>query len=221
MRFLDNTKMGPKLIGAFMLVAALLVGMGLLGSNKIQSIEAADADLYLKMTVPLGEMGDIRQAFQRQRVNLRDAIMTGDSEKFGGRIKELEAELTALEESFQKTLLTDEGKAAFKTYKDANSKYDQASIKILALAQAGKSKEAEAILRGDGAKATAEVNSALDTLQKMKLSLAKKTAESNTIMADGASRLMYIIMGIAVVFSVGIGWILTKSITGPWARAWR
>ena len=215
MRFLDNTKMGPKLIGAFMLVAALLVGMGLLGSNKIQSIEAADADLYLKMTVPLGEMGDIRQAFQRQRVNLRDAIMTGDSEKFGGRIKELEAELTALEESFQKTLLTDEGKAAFKTYKDANSKYDQASIKILALAQAGKSKEAEAILRGDGAKATAEVNSALDTLQKMKLSLAKKTAESNTIMADGASRLMYIIMGIAVVFSVGIGWILTKSITGP------
>ncbi len=215
MRFLDNTKMGPKLIGAFMLVAALLVGMGLLGSNKIQSIEAADADLYLKMTVPLGEMGDIRQAFQRQRVNLRDAIMTGDSEKFGGRIKELEAELTALEESFQKTLLTDEGKAAFKIYKDANSKYDQASIKILALAQAGKSKEAEAILRGDGAKATAEVNSALDTLQKMKLSLAKKTVESNTIMADGASRLMYIIMGIAVVFSVGIGWILTKSITGP------
>ncbi len=215
MRFLDNTKMGPKLIGAFILVAALLVGMGFLGSNKIHTIDAADTRLYEKITVPLGELGNIRQAFQRQRVNLRDAIMTRDVAKFGSRIKELEVEQSKTEESFQKTILTDAGRADFKSFKDASSRYDQASSQILALVKDGKMKEAEALLHGDGAKATTEVNVALDALTKSKLALASQTSDSNTAMAGAAALLMYIIMGVAVLFAVAMGWILTKSITAP------
>jgi methyl-accepting chemotaxis protein len=215
MRFLDNTKIGPKLIGAFVLVAALLVGMGFLGSTKIHAIDDADTRLYEKMTIPLGEISESGQLFQRQRVNVRDAIMTGDVEKFGARIKTIDAQLTKIEESFQKTLLTDAGKEAFKKYKDAGAEYDRITEKILGLVRAGKIKEAETVLRNDAFKVGEQVTVELASLQSQKLKLAKQASDDNSALAAGAARLMYIIMGIAVLFAVGIGLILTKSITGP------
>ena len=215
MRFLDNTKIGPKLIGAFLVVAALLAGMGFLGSNKLHAIDDADTRLYEKMTVPLAEIGTTMQSFQEQRVYVRDAILTGDADKFGARIQELDAELAKVEESFQKTLLTGAGKETFKKYKDSSLRYDKATERILALVKAGKTKEAETYMRAEMAKSGEEVTANLTALQGLKIKLAKQTSDDNSVMANGASRLMYIVMGIAVLFSIGIGWLLAKSITGP------
>ena len=218
MRLLDNTKIGPKLIGAFLVLAALLAGMGFMAVNKIHAIEEADTKMYHAMTVPLSELGDMMQLFQRQRVNLRDAIMTGDTEKFGGRIKEIEVDLNKAEASFEKTILSDKVRDGFKVYKAANAKFDDVQTRCLALAKAGKSKDAEALMRGEGAKEQADVVKALDDLQNAKLSAAKKVAEDNTVLATTASTMMYTIMGIAVLFAIGIGLILTKSITGPLSK---
>ncbi|WLT30323.1 methyl-accepting chemotaxis protein [Geothrix sp. PMB-07] len=215
MSFLDNFKMGPKLIGSYLVLAALAALVGTVGIKQIRVIDAADTKLYEKMTVPLGEMGDMMQLFQRQRVNLRDAIMTGDVERYGGRIKELEGQLNKIEESFQKTLLTDKGKTAFRIYKDANSKYDEVTARCLTLVQAGKSREAEALMRGEGAKDQAAVIEALDNIQNMKLELAKATSDGNTAIANGAVNLMLAIMGLSVALGVVTGIIMTRGITRP------
>ena len=215
MSLLDRFKMGPKLIGSYLILAALVALVGGIGIRQIGVIDAADTKLYEKMTVPLGEMGEIRQFFQRQRINLRDAIMTGDVERYGARIKEIETELTKTEEEFKKTLLTEAGQAAFKVYKDANAKYDEDSTRILNLVGAGKLKEAEAVLRGDGAKATTEVNNALDVLHKMTLKLAKDTSEGNTAIANNAATLMLVIIGLSVALGVVTGVVMTRGITGP------
>ena len=215
MSFLDRFKMGPKLIGSYLILAALAAVVGGIGIRQISVIDAADTKLYEKMTVPLGEMGEIRQYFQRQRINLRDAIMTGDVERYGARIKEIEAELTKTEDEFKKSLLTEAGQAAFKAYKEANDKYDADSNRILSLVTAGKIKEAEAVLRGDGAKATTDVNNALDALHKMKLKLAKETSDSNTSIANNAVNMMMVIIGLSVALGIATGVIMTRSITRP------
>ena len=218
MSFLDNIKMGPKLIGAFVLVAAIAAIVGGVGIVNIKAIDDADTKLYEKITVPLSEMGDMMQLFQRQRVNVRDAMMTGDAERFGKRIKEIDAQLTKVEESFQKTLLTEQGKAVFKTYKDATNKYDEATARMLKLAESGKTKEAEVLLRGDGAKLQTEVNQALEAMQAMKLQIAKETSEGNTALANKAVTFMLVIIGVGVVFGIAVGIVLTRAITRPLAR---
>jgi methyl-accepting chemotaxis protein len=215
MSFLDNFKMGPKLIGSYLILAALAAVIGTVGIKQIRAIDEADTKLYEKMTIPLGEMGDMMQFFQRQRVNLRDAIMTGDGEKFGGRIKEIQGQLVKVEENFQKTILTDKGKAAFKKYKDANDTYDKLRDRMLEAVKAGKTKEAEALLRGDGFKVTQDVIGALDELQNMKLTLAKETSEANTGIANSAVTLMLTIIGGSVVLGIVTGLTMTKAITGP------
>ena len=218
MSFLDNIKMGPKLIGSYLFLAALAAVVGVVGIRDIKLIDAADTVLYEKMTVPLGEMGDIMQLFQRQRVNLRDAILTQDAERFGKRIKEIDAETTKIEESFTKSLLTDKGKAAFKTYKDAANAYDAASDKTLKLVEQGKPKEAEALMRGEGFKANEDLQKALDDLQNMKLKLAKEASDGNTVLANSATTVMIILVLAAVTFGVATGIVMTRAITRPLAR---
>jgi len=216
--FLDNIKMGPKLIGSYLILAAITAAVGVLGIQKLHAIEGADTALYEKMTVPLGEMGDMMQLFQRQRVNLRDAIMTGDGDRYGKRLKELEGDLAKIEESFQKTLLTDKGKEVYKAYKDANAAYDVIGEKVLALVSAGKLKEAETLMRGDGAPAQTKVNEALEALQGLKLKLAKESAEANSALASSATNLMIGIIVVGVIFGIATGIVMTRAITRPLTR---
>ncbi len=215
MQWLDNIKMGPKLIGSFILIALFSALVGTVGISKLHDLETADTRMYEKMTIPLAEMGDIMQLFQRQRVNMRDALMTGDHEKFGARIKELEAELSKKEEEFQKTILTDEGRAVYKSYREANQVYDRLSDRMLDLVKAGKVKEAEAILRGDGYRATQDVIKALDDLQNMKIKIAKETAKANSDLADSATRMMTIFIALALVLGVVVAILISRAITAP------
>jgi methyl-accepting chemotaxis protein len=218
MSFIDNIKMGPKLIGAFLIVAALTALVGVVGIRNINAIEEADTKLYQKVTLPLAEMGDMMQLFQRQRVNMRDAIMTGDAEKFGARIKDIEGQLAKVEESFQKSLLTEKGKAEYKAYREANAKYDAVAEKMLKLVEANKSKEAEAMLRGEAATVQAEVIKELDNIQSSKLGIAKEAAESNAALAKSAITLMLLVVGLGLAFGIGIGVFLTRAITRPLTR---
>ena len=215
MSFLDNIKMGPKLIGSYLILAALAAVVGTVGIKQIRVIDEADAKLYSKMTVPLGEIGESRQLFQRQRINVRDAIMTGNAEKYGATIKDLNKEMDKIEESFQKTILTDKGREDFKKYKDAAAVYDKDVEKILSLVEAGRPKEAEALMRGEAFKTNQEVQTALDGLQSSKLSLAKTTSEENAAIAGSAVNLMLVIIGVSIALGVFTGVVMTRGITRP------
>ena len=54
MTFLDNTKMGPKLIGAFLLTALFSVFVGVFGIAKIRTMDNLDIQALSVSTVPLG-----------------------------------------------------------------------------------------------------------------------------------------------------------------------
>jgi methyl-accepting chemotaxis protein len=215
MSFLNNFKMGPKLIGAFMILVALVASVGFFGVRELRLIDDSYSVMWDKMALPLGEMGEIRQFFQRQRVNVRDAIMTGDVDKFGARIKDLDTQLAKVEESFTKTLLTEEGKAAWKRYKDASARYDKVTEQVLELVKSGRTKEADARLRTEGFKIGEEVTKELATISEMKLKLGNKTSEENTATTNRAIGITWTVMGVAAVFGLFIGIVMTKAITTP------
>jgi methyl-accepting chemotaxis protein len=217
MKFLDNLKIGAKLIGSFVLMALVTAIVGLYGINQIKALDDADTNLYEKMTIPLGQMGDIMQLQQRLRVNLRDAIMTGDSEKFGSRIKDVQGELAKNETEFEKSFLTDAGRAAWKSYKDTDAANDAIQSRLLDLVKAGKPREAEALMRGDGFRVAEELQKTLDALQNSKLKLAKETSDVNTALANNASRNMTIAMVLGAILGILSGFIISGSISKPMA----
>ncbi|HMX21044.1 MAG TPA: MCP four helix bundle domain-containing protein, partial [Anaerolineales bacterium] len=76
MNILNNLKTNVKLLGSFMIVAALTAIVGGVGIYYLRLIDAADTRLYHNNTVPLSQLTNIAVAFQRTRVNLRDMLLS-------------------------------------------------------------------------------------------------------------------------------------------------
>jgi methyl-accepting chemotaxis protein len=215
MRILNNTKMGPKLIAAFLLTTLFTVFVGLFAILKMRTASDADLRLYERMAVPLGQMATMRDSFQRTRVNLRDAIMTGDGATYGARLEELKADSDKANAEFERLILTDDGKAQFKIYVDALNRYRRTEAEIQALVAGNKRAEAEALLRRNATPQAGEVNAALQSLMDQKLKLAKDASAANTSEAASAVEAVWVVIVLAALAALGLGVLIARSITAP------
>ena len=215
MSILNNTKMGPKLIAGFLLTTLFTVFVGLFAILKMRTASDADLRLYEKMAVPLGQMATMRDSFQHTRVNLRDAIMTGDGATFGARLDEERADNDKANTEFERLILTDEGRAQFKTYTEALGRYRRTEAEVRALVLNNKRAEAEALLRRNATPQANEVDTALQSLLDQKLKLAKDASAANTSQAASAEQAVWVVMVLAALAALGLGVLIARSITGP------
>ena len=221
MRFLDNTKMGPKLTGAFLLVAAMLVVVGGMAVNKLHALASADQELYGNMTVPLGTLGEITGDFHRIRANIRDTVLASDRDDVLKYMAHLDGRVAALDKNldlFEKTLAGQDIKAKFAAFKAQLKSFEAVNARIGALAAAEKDAEAVALLRSEGLATTNVAQKAIEELTAAKVASAKALSAGNTEVAAGASQFMYALMALAVLAAIALGWILTRSITAPLAQ---
>ncbi|MCX5864810.1 MAG: methyl-accepting chemotaxis protein [Deltaproteobacteria bacterium] len=217
--FINDMKMFKKLLSAFLLVACIAAVIGFIGVRGIKTVDDADTMLYEKMTVPIGQMGEIGIKFQRIRINNRE--LTDPTNTAAGRqkametTKQLREEIRALCDEYEKTIYTDSGRKLFETFVEKRKAYNKYTDEITALVQAGKVAEADAIVKGDMKRAAFEANESMYAMVNAKLKLAKETAEKNGEIANNASRTMIGCAVAGVAFAVFLGFILAKGIEGP------
>jgi len=218
MQWFNNLKIGTKLLASFILVALIAGVIGFIGIKKIHQIDDADTKLYEKVTVPLGDIGEVATVFQRMRVNSRDLITAAtleEKQKFANRIKELREINNKNVADFEKTILTDEGRKLFEEYKVLRAAYGTEVDKIIALALQGKNTEAQAHLQGPAGKASRELQNQIEKLVEAKLKQGKLISNENTKIAEAASKLM---TGLAIggaLLAIGLGLFITRTITRP------
>ncbi|MFZ1613300.1 MAG: MCP four helix bundle domain-containing protein, partial [Holophaga sp.] len=215
MRFLDNIKMGPKLITAFLVTAALSVILGLFAINKMQIADDADTMLFKKGTVPLDEWTGITGATYRIRTNMRDMLLGRDFEAYNKRIADRTADRAKLEESFEKTIVSDEAKALWKRYKENQAAISDGNRKARELIRNGKKGEAENLIYGEVEKLQQEQNKIYDEMGDAKLKFSKKIADDNTSNFESAKKAMYFMMFMAAGLAVVIGIVIARSIAQP------
>ncbi len=217
MAWLYNLRMRTKLLVSFIMVALITGIVGYVGINKIQLVEHDGIKLYDGITVPMGELGAMSTTFQRVRINLREYVETADpQEKASSQelIKTLRAEIEEKAASFEKTILTDEGHNLFNQFRASRDAYGSVIDRVVSLSNTGKDAEAMAIVKGDGKKAAFQEQELLDKLVQSKLEQAKLTADSNSAIADSASRFMAILIAIGAILAVGLGFLITNIIQG-------
>ena len=152
MNWFNNMTLKGKLLTGFIVVAVIAAVIGGVGIYNLKKISAADTRLYEKITVPLGELSDISTAFQRVRINLREA--TGETkpqerQKDIETIKKLRQEISEKSDIFEKTILTEEGRKMFADFKASREAYGKVIDKAIGLSEAGKYAEAGAFLGSD------------------------------------------------------------------------
>lgn len=218
MRWFYNLKIGTKLIISFLLVAFIAGGIGLVGIINIKTIDSLDTKLYEKMTVPLGQMINIAESFQRYRGNMKDAIIADDLAELpaiealnADRNKEFNDSLAEVE----KTLLTDEGKKVVADIKETKAKYDAVADQIFTYVKSGNKQTAIALMKGEGNTLRKEVEKQIESLRDMKVKLAKETADGNTVTANGATLTMTVLMVGGMLLSIALGLFISSIIRKP------
>ncbi|MBI4913459.1 MAG: MCP four helix bundle domain-containing protein [Acidobacteria bacterium] len=218
MKFLDNIKMGPKLIVSFLFTAAIAVFLGFFAVAKLAAANEADTMLFEKGTEPLMVWADIQQATYRIRANIRDMYITGDVEAYNKRIAARQEERAKNLPIFEKSLATDAGRALWKSYVENQAKIGETNKEIARLLAAGSKGEAQKLLYGEGEKLQADQNKIFDEMADLKVKFAKNLAEKNTADAHGAEKAMYILMALGALLAAGLGIVISRSIARPLAK---
>ncbi len=215
---LNNMKIGPKLIGGFVVVALIALGIGIYGIISLKSADDADTKLYEKCTVPLFQIGEVLSAFHQKRVIVRDMIRVND-EKIN---KEKEVKLDEFNniidenlKSLETTMISENGKKIYASTMKDKSDYDRDFKKLVALIDQKKDVDAYKLIDGEMLKVSQNFAKDLDDLMKSKEDIAKDTSDNNTIAANQVSRYLIIIVCIGFVLAIVIGVLLTNSLTRP------
>ena len=222
MNAFNNLRVGTKLVAGFILVAAVGLATGIVGISKIRTIDAEDTKLYEKVTVPLGDLANIAVMFQRTRINLRDAVETRDPaerQAYLATMEQLRRQITEKSDKFQKNIISEEARATFKEYRKARAVYITLVGQVLKLSGAGQDAEASALLKGEAKKAALHEQEILDRLLASKEQQGKRTSDNNTLVADGASHIMTVLVVLGALLAVGLGLAISRAITRPLAQA--
>jgi len=218
MKALNNLKMSVKLIGAFVFLAVITAVVGIIGIFYIRTIDAADTHLYQNYTVPIMQLDKLGIAFQRIRVNIRDAILIPDaktSQQKYDTIAQLSDEMDVTAAEYKALIVTQEMQDLFTNYSSAKAAFDPYLEQMIALDKAGKSDEALDILLGDAYQSARTTQDTLTEMMATKVEMAHQIAVDNTAAARQATTIMIIVIVAAVVAAIGFGVVIARSITVP------
>ena len=210
-----DIRLGMKILAGFIVLTVITITVGIVGTYNIKKIDNADTKLFEKMTVPLGDLGQAGMDFHRIRVNLRDAITSenqNEKERLLKRVDELDSEMEKNIDEYSKTILTDEGRQQYTDLKKAIDEYRACQKKMTDFIHEDKDAEANKILYGDGGSSARKVIELLDKMYALKITIAKKTSDENTALANSASSMMLILIILASIFAAVLTFILTRNV---------
>jgi methyl-accepting chemotaxis protein len=214
---LKKFKVGPKLIGGFLLVAIVTAIMGGFAIFKLRTIEHGYSTSWQDNSDALGHLGNVSTSFQRVRLNLRDFIgaenetaRQAEFEKLQQRRDEFENNL----KDFSKTETNEEERELLSQIQRGWDPYLTMVEKAVALGKAGNTKAAEE-LTFQNKQLAIRLTEQIDKLveSENKLSDAKST-ELSAVSSTAVWSVVFAVV-LAVFLAIGLGIGLTLTLTRP------
>lgn len=218
MKWFMDLKISIKLLSAFIIVAILAGGVGIVGMTNIKTIDENSHIMYNNMTVPLGEAAEMAKLFQRVRVNTRDMILENDVdeiESMYSNIEEIIEELNVLSDDFGERAITDEMKEAFDHFLDTRADFADTLPAFKELCLNNQDVEAYDMIKGEMRLAADAEKDAIDVLVNINVVDAKAKSDANDESAASATSTMIILIIVAVLLAVGLGLLISRIISKP------
>ena len=215
---LNNVKIGPKLIGGFLVVSLIAAGMAVFGIMNMGAADKRDTTLYEQGTAPFEQVMEIGTNFQRVRVNYRDMMRSQDREKLQYYIEHTNSLIDTIKNDikmYESALMTEDGKKQLDGVSTAFSGFIENVKKLQSLAANGKTDEGFALMDGELNVKSRETQNKINEMAELKIAVSRKLSDENTAAARQTMTTMIIILVVGVIFAVFIGIFLTISITGP------
>ena len=217
---LGNLRTGSRLVGAFLLVAALVVGVSAVGYASMSRLSGSLTSMYHQELLPVNDLvsiqvdlytirGDVYKFMlaPEDRAATRTAIAQDTS-----RVDERVESLRATDMDSEETALLDEFDTAWQDYcaevqsalADVEAEGDEAIAAVLSTGSP------VAVARG-------AVDKAINDLVAHTLDSAETADELGDSAFASASRVMLLVCGLRVLAAVGLGLTISRGITSPLA----
>jgi methyl-accepting chemotaxis protein-1 (serine sensor receptor) len=213
---MNKLKVSTRLTMLTGVLCALLVGIGGLGLVGLGQANQALRSVFEDRTVPAGQLGEISNLVQRDRLDLNIALLTPTPDLIKERTAEIEANMAAIGktwEAYMATYLTPEEKQLAAAFAEDRKKLAQEGLlpTVVAL-RANDLKEARRVLTERVRPLSAPVERGVEALIKLQVDEARKTFD------DAAARYATIrLISIAAIaggllFAALFGFVLVRSI---------
>lgn len=220
MEFLDNTKIGTKLIASFLIIAVLLGVVAVLGYMNMKNINDGMTTMYFDRLIPMDQIGNSESNFYLVRGDIYKYVAIPEQRDATRKsINEGIAKIDEDMDQYRATNLLDSEKEGLKEFDKNWENYKVLVTEHLAMADEGREKEVIDSL-GSGAMTEARKGTGGALANLMEINRAE--AERINTEADitfAASVLLITLVGIiGVVAAIVLGVIISRSITIPLNR---
>lgn len=219
MEWLNNIKIGTKLITGFIIVALIAGIVGIVGITNIKKIDENYTELYTNYGIAISDISNVSISYQRIRVNLDNIILHKDNNsrnEYIDRIKNYEQKIQEDLLKFEKSIQTEAARNELSNLKSSLYKYEIIKENVIDLALAGKEDEAVALMSEEVTKTLSdEINNSVDSLFELKISGGVDKAEEYSEEVNYTVTTMIIVIAIAMIVAITLGIIISKLIGKP------
>lgn len=218
MNALNNVKVGTKLIGGFLIVALIVVVVAVLGFVNMNNINTSQEIIYTKDVIGIANLGHAGTDLFYIRGDLcKHVILPAERPAIETEINGLITEINNHMAIYRALPLTQAEKDILAGFDAAWVTYQTEIANNIALDNAGKETTAIANFASGGSTfdVRQDLSSHLETLSATLESLADKTIMANQKTFSQATTSMIIAGVVGLLLALGLGIILSRSITGP------
>ncbi|HEX2603837.1 MAG TPA: methyl-accepting chemotaxis protein, partial [Oxalicibacterium sp.] len=215
-------KLATKLFGSFIVVLALMIGLGLFVISKLATVNGSTNDLAMNWMPSVRTVLDMKVAFQHLRIHQYMMVTANDQTEIAAVEKTLgegAAELARYEDEYSKLISSPEEKQAYEAYKVQREGFLHDQAKLIELARANKDAEALTLINGPSLARYDSMRNLCDKLADINIEGGNAAAASAAQIYQGArSWTIGILVGCAVL-SLLMAFAITRGITLPLRRA--
>jgi methyl-accepting chemotaxis protein len=220
-----NMKIGMKLIGGFILVAAFSIVVGAVGITNAGKINEAADNMYGRELMGLSYIKEANiNLIYVGRARANALLATSEAE----RTKQVDTAgkaMTTMKEYMEKArplFVSERGKQLFATYSKQVEDYTRASGAVFQLATSRDLQKRDETL-SQALSTVGTLASSLDDLMteltEQKEARAKQASEETTVLYESSRTLMIATIITSVLAGIGLGWVISRSVTRPVIQA--
>ena len=216
MKWYYNLKVSSKLLLGFIFISLIAAAIGFVGISNINTISDNSLSLYEKTTVPLGILGDVRENFQKMRVNILYGLRStdvGDINKYFAKISELNNLIDVDLNKIKNTISDDVKKDVLESIQKTKTNYINVAAQLEKLLIQKDNVALNSLLQGDVKTVNAEMQASFDNLALLQVKAAGETSDSDTKTSNSAVRIMTIFLIVGVLIAIGLGIFISRIIT--------
>jgi methyl-accepting chemotaxis protein len=220
-----NMKIGAKLIGGFILVAAFSIVVGVVGITNAGKINDAADRMY---EMELMGLSYIKEAninliyIGRARANAQLAVTEADRAKQVDMASKALATMKDYMEKARPLFVSDRGKQLFANYSRDVEDYARANAAVFQLIAARdlqKRDEAMAQAMGPVSTLANSLDVLMTELTQQKEARAKQASNDTTVLYESSRTLMISTIIVSVLSGIALGWFISRSVTRPVTQA--